>query len=318
MPLSPLCLITLILLNVPPAHAAHPTLDQLISSADVEVRADAFEHLLERLTVGRWDEETFRAFMATASETDHSLQMQRDLLIERVPVAAVSDLAAELQNGSPESRAFALHSLGVLGIPSSVEIPILLDLLLDQADPIASAAAFALPEIDHDGSAIPRVISILDDDSVAHRLQAARALDRYGARVSPFAAHLIEQLHEPDQNVRYWIVICLGNIKTMDDRVFHTFLRLIESDGSSFVRTRIAREFWEYAHDGHSLSADAVQVLTSILANDADAELQRESAKALVAAYTATPSQNVADALRRCSETAPNGVRRVCRQARIE
>ncbi len=284
-----------------------------IRAEDRERRAAAFTELRHRLESGAYDEETIHVFLLAGLETDHGLRMGVSFLIELIPIGAQTQLIKALSDPRPEIRGQAVAGLGTIGPAASESLSQLLSLLSDEDEYVAIAAGIALSEIDSTLSTFPYLLSMLRDDSAVFQLRAAEALDRFDDRVRSIVNEIIPLLNAEDENLRYWLVNVIANTKFSEPAVVKVLARLLLEDPSPFVRTRVAREFWELGNTHQEVPAFAINALVEALQSDRDDGVKEQVAMALASAPELTRKNH--EALEACVGRESGAVRETCRDA---
>jgi HEAT repeat protein len=254
-----------------------------LKSPDFQKRSHAMNEMARRLKAGQCDRVLISALLEAGGEKDHVLRMSLSNLYELVPPSATSLLIEFLESESNTVRGGAATVLGVLGPQSREALPRLLDLLRDNHDAVRSSASFAIGKIDSQaGTTLPRVVAMLKSQSEQDKLVAAHTLDGLGPVAGKNTPDVIAALDDADENLRYWLVVVLGNQPASTPQLLDAFLRLLRADPSAFVRERIARELWEMGMDAEPEVVRVVPDLEQALSDQA-AGVRAQSAKALQA-----------------------------------
>jgi HEAT repeat protein len=186
-----------------------------------------------------------------------------------------------------------------------------LNLLDDPAESVRQDTAVAIAKIDAKGESFSVLLKMLSDTNANRRRLAAVALDAFDTKVLPLSRELVSRLGDGDENVRYWLVIVVGNLKELDSRIPPILANILAHDASSFVRERAARELWEMAVDHQQLPQEATEALETAFSRDDSVGVRRQVAIALAAvdrtAYTAL--------FRRCADIETGLLQKACLEA---
>ena len=281
-----------------------------IRAENRETRSHALDELRKKLESGATDAETIQGFLLAGFETDHGLRMEVSDLIDLISVGAKTQLIKALSDPRPEIKSQAALGLGTIGPEASDSLDQLLTLVQDTDQYVSTVAGVAISRIDLAGSTFPDLLTMLRGDSGYVRNQAAHALNRFNERVYPIVPEIIPLLGADDENLRYWLVIVVANAKDTEPEVVRVLARLLLADRSSFVRGRVAREFWEMGHNQRLLPAVATDALVEALQNDPSEGVKEEAAKALGSNRSLT--QQYRDVLDACVDREFAPLRKIC------
>ena len=158
------------------------------------------------------------------------------------------------------------------------------------------------------------ILATLSNEDVVIRDEAVEALDDFGSGVRPIVPELLQLLAtEPDHNVRYGLVLAVGNVKTVDVRVAESLASVLREDDSAFVRERAAREFWEMGVNNAHIPDVAIAALVTALEGDPNGGVRSQSAKALASNRFLTRQSRTV--LEKCVADQLPQVKEVCQDA---
>ena len=298
------------------AVSAGDTESQLLLDLRAEnrdTRSQALQELRTRLERGDADAETIRGYVLTGLETDHALRMQASILADLITAEAQPHLVQALSDPQPEVRSRAAIGLGAVGSEATPALDRLVSLLRNDVDDVATAASVAISAIDVAGDTFPDFLEMARSPNAEEKHRAVRALDYFDDRVYPIVSELMPLLNDPDETQRYWLVNVVANTKTSNPAVVDTLVELLRDDPSSFVRERVAREFWEMGHNRSPVAGAANDALKHALMEDPDGSVREQCAQAL-ASNRRQLRRNRA-ALQGCIKVQTGGVREACDEA---
>jgi len=143
------------------------------------------------------------AWAAACDPTERSLPPAAPASVRQVPPPTISDLKAELQQGSPVRRLAAARAFPGLGREAEAAVPLLVESLRDEDASVVDALRRALDAIPPAArSSVLRLRCSLRDGFAAVRLGAAEALARMGSEAAEAAPELIGCLGDRDCSVR--------------------------------------------------------------------------------------------------------------------
>lgn len=188
--------------------------------------------------------------------------------------------AAALRDENPAVRSRAADELGILGITAAETVPMLIAALHDAYEPTRLNAAYALGAIGE--PAVPKLIETLGDANEQVRRIAAYALGAVGEVAVPA---LSEALSHAEDVVRTEAAYALAQIGSAAHPAVPA---LMERAKDNVVEAR------RYSVDALGNigqdAAEAVAVLSDMLASDSDEQVRFDAALAL--AKIGTPSSN--------------------------
>ncbi len=176
-----------------------------------------------------------------------------------------------LQRKNPQGRSRAADELGLFGDSAAEAVPMLIEALHDNYEPVRLNAAYALGTIGN--PAVPGLIETLGDENGATRRIAAYALAAVG---EPAVPTLSEALSHTEDAVRLEAAYALAQIGNEAHAAVPALLQRT-TDACVEVRRYIAEAFGSIGTG----TAAAVPALSAMLEGDDDDEVRFEAALAL-------------------------------------
>ena len=178
---------------------------------------------------------------------------------------------AVLSDNNPSARSRAADELGMSGESAAEAVPLLIQALRDDYEPVRLNAAYAMGAIG--APAVPQLIETLGVENAPTRRMAAYALAAVGA---PAVPALSEALQHTEHAVRVEATYALAQIGAAAAPAIPALMERTKDDCVE-VRRYLAEAFGGIS----TAAAPAVPVLIDMLAYDEDAQTRFESALAL-------------------------------------
>ena len=229
------------------AEAIHYALLKALSDPDKRVRVNAGKALWEMTdesAAPSFEEDDRQNVFVTnlvkkLSDPDRDVRARAvqslSVAVDTEQQTSISDLVSDLTNAlndeSPYVRRIAAYTLGRIGEPAYVAIPLLIQALDDPDPMVRSATAWAFQDIGVLATeAKPQLHLLLNDPDLSVRGHAAMALAILGDSSDPVIRALREALKFPDEDTREQAAFTLGLVGQSGQVAFPELQELLKDN----------------------------------------------------------------------------------------